>query len=99
MLRREHEKTLAAQVHVIAAENRQTICHHGKEVARILTTMVVDIMRRFGWVHRHRTVFALKAALYVQRLPGAGRLVLGDTIGIFPRMTERRFIQYARLRA
>ena len=74
-----------------------TIRHHGEEVARVLTAMVVDIMRRFGWVNRHRVVCTLKPALDVQRLPGAGRLVLGNTIGIFPWMTKRRLVQYPRL--
>src|SRR5438093_9210006 len=98
MLWREHEKTLAAQVHVIAAEDAHAIRHHGEEVARVLTAVVVDVMRRFGWVHRHCTVCTLKPALDVQWLPGAGRLVLSDTIGILPRMTEGRLVQYPRLR-
>jgi hypothetical protein len=66
---------------MIAAEDGDAIRSHGEEVACRLTILLVDGRRRFSRGHCHRIVFALKPALHMQWLPGAGRLVLGDTRG------------------
>ena len=59
--------------------------------------VVADLNRRVPAKQGHRALLGPKAALDVQRLPGALLLVLAHTEGELGGMTEGRFADFLRL--